>query len=152
MGNFKNIKSNMCCTKKCCGRYVFIVSFVLMVLGLAPGLYGYFGIDIEETWTLGSYTVPSPTALFGILAIIVGIFVVVTGIFGALAGYYKMPCFTLPFQIFVIIVSICMLIIAGLALAGAGAKDELTKSICKNEGGDPITVGGEVYASLEEFE
>ena len=85
------------CNKSCCGRFVFWVGIVLMVLGLASGLYGYLGVDIEETWELGDYTVPSPTALFGLAAIVVGLFTVITGIFGALAGHYKYPCYTLPF-------------------------------------------------------
>merc|ERR1712039_308289 len=56
------------------------------------------------------------------------------------------------FQIFVIIVSICMLIISGLALAGAGAKDDIFKSLCENKGGDNIQVAGETYKSIAEFE
>jgi len=83
-----------------------------MILGLASALYGNFGIDIGETWELGDQKIPSPSAIFGLLAIIVGLLCLVTGIFGSLAGHYKLICFTLPFQIFVIIVSILMLAVA----------------------------------------
>jgi len=80
------------------------------------------GLDIEETWDLGGNTFPSPLALFGILAILAGLFSMVTGILGVLAAKYKKCCFTLPFMIFGVIMSIAMLIVALLALIGQGAK------------------------------
>jgi len=121
-----------------------------MVLGLFAGLFGYLGVDIEETWEIDeNYTIPSPAALFGIAAIIVGLLTLVTGIFGALAGHYKLPCYTLPFQIFVIIVSVLMLVVAVLGLAIGAMSDDIHKMICKE--GEPMTIEGKTYANLEDY-
>merc|ERR1719453_769009 len=97
-----------------------IVSIMLCIIGLAAGLFGYLGADIEDTWELGNTTFPSPMALFGMLAILAGLFSVVTGILGLLAAKFKKCCFTLPFMIFAIIMCIIMLVVTLLALVGQG--------------------------------
>jgi hypothetical protein len=91
---------------------------MLIFIGLGAGIFGYFGLDIKETWTLGDQTYPSPVALFGILAIIAGLFSFLTGILGLCAAKYKKCCFTMPFMIFSIIMALVMLIVAVLGLAG----------------------------------
>jgi len=129
-----------------------IVSIVLILMGLFSGLFGYFGLDIEETWELGNTEFPSPMALFGVLAILVGLFTVVTGLLGLLAAKFKKCCFTLPFMIFTIVLSIAMLIVALLAIIGQGATEQVTDIFCKGEGHDTaIQVNGESYANLSEY-
>ena len=44
-----------------------------------------------------------------------------------------------------------MLIVSLIALLGSGAIDEVTKTICVNEGGSPITVAGKSYPNLENY-
>jgi len=40
-------------TKHRCAKFVMIVSIFLCVIGLFAGLFGYFGLGIEDTWELG---------------------------------------------------------------------------------------------------
>lgn len=101
--------------------FVLIVSIVLVVLGAFVAIYGYFGLDIEETWVIGDEEFPSPTALFGILAILVGLFTIVTGVLGALTAKCKNACFAIPFAIFSLVLCIAMLVVAALALIGQAA-------------------------------
>jgi len=128
-----------------------IVSIVLIVLGLASGLFGYLGIDIEETWEIGDTELPSPMAVFGILAILAGLFSVVTGLFGLLAAKFKKCCFTMPFMILTVIMSILMLIVALLAIVGQGQQDTVFDYMCKGEGQPAMNVEGESYANLQEY-
>ena len=105
-------------TKKRCGKFVAIVSLLLMAMGLFAGLYGYFGVDTKSTWTLGEKTYPSPVALFGLLAIVAGAFALITGSLGLCAAKYKNCCFTVPFMILTLTITVFMLAVALVALAG----------------------------------
>lgn len=134
-------------TKACCAKFVLFVSLGLILIGLVAALYGYFGLDIEETWEVGDVKFPSPLALFGVLAILAGLFSMVTGILGVLAAKYKKCCFTFPFMIFAVIMSIFMLIVAMIAFIGQGAKTEVRAAFCDNNG--PMMVGTELYINLD---
>jgi len=93
-------------------KVVMIVSILLTVIGLAAGLFGYLGTDIKESWKIDEATTfPSPMALFGILAIVVGLFVMLTGLLGICAAKFKKCCFTMPFFIFCLIMTVLMLVV-----------------------------------------
>ncbi len=68
-------------TKMGCARFVGIVSCLLIIIGLAAGIFGYLNSDAPPM-KMGDETYPSPAALFGILAIIGGIFSALTGLLG----------------------------------------------------------------------
>jgi hypothetical protein len=44
-----------------------------------------------------------------------------------------------------------MLLVSLIALLGTGAVDEVTKTICLNDGGAPINVAGKSYPNLENY-
>lgn len=98
---------------------------MLVVMGLFAGIYGRFGIDIGATWEIGDQKIPSPTALFGMLAIIVGIFVTLVGLLGLCAAKWKKCCFTMPFCVFSFILMIVMAVVAVIGIALAGARDKI---------------------------
>jgi len=89
--------------------------------------------------------------LFGVLAILAGLFSVVTGLLGLLAAKFKKCCFTLPFMIFAVIMSIVMLIVTLIALIGQSSDDLVTDIFCMGKDQPPIVVDGESYANLKEF-
>lgn len=122
-----------------------IVSIMLCVIGLAAGLFGYLGADIESTWELGNTSFPSPMALFGMLAILAGLFSVVTGILGLLAAKFKKCCFTLPFMIFAVVMCIIMLVVTLLALIGQGETKLVRDIFCQGKDQPPIQVDGKSY-------
>ena len=136
-------------TKHCCAKFIMIVSIFLCAIGLFAGLFGYFGLDIKDSWKLGDTTFPSPVALFGILAIIAGLFSVVTGLFGIAAAKFKKCCFTLPFMIFAIVMCIVMLVVSLLALVGQADPSVVRKEFC--DGNSEIDVDGTKYKNLNEF-
>jgi len=117
-------------TKKKMAKIIFIISIVMVLAGLGAGLFGFFGIEKTKDWKLGDKTWPSPTALFGLVAILAGIFVFFTGLLGLAAAHFKKCCFTMPFSIFALILSLLMLV---AALLGLMAQDEasLRKTICE---------------------
>jgi len=118
-------------------------------MGLFSGLYGYLGIDINATMTLGDQKIPSPTALFGMLAIVVGIFTFVVGLLGLCAAKWKKCCFTMPFCIFSFILFIVMLVVAFIGILLSSRKDELYASTCAS----PVTGkhSGDSYATFTDY-
>lgn len=138
-------------TKARCAVIVLYVSILLVVLGLAVAIYGYFGLDIEDEWKIDDETTfPSPLALFGVACILLGLFTVVTGVLGALTSKCKNVCFAMPFSIFATVLSVAMIVVAFVGLVGQNdsAKDTVRKEFC--EGGN-FSVGGKSFTNLNNY-
>lgn len=117
-------------------------------MGLASALFGFFGVDREETWKVGDQEYPSPVALFGLLAMLVGLFVFLTGLLGVCAAKYKKCCFTMPFMIFSIIMCVVMLIVAIIGIVGSSADVNLREAMCEGKQGDQQING---YPNLKAY-
>lgn len=141
--------------KACCATFVLYTSCFLALLGLFAAIYPWIGVDMEETWELASdtekWTFPSPSALFGIIATLAGLFSIVTAILGCLAAKYKKCCFTLPFMIAAIIVSLVMLIVAAAILAARADTESYRKVFCSPDEVEDIKIGDTKYPSLEDY-
>lgn len=134
--------------------FVLIVSVVLILLGAFVALYGYFGLDIEETWKIGDDEFPSPLSIFAIAAVLVGLFTIVTGVLGALTAKCKNACFAVPFALFSLVLCIAMLVVAVIGFAVQGAADDVREKFCQ---GGSISIAGAnngnptVYSGLEDY-
>lgn len=136
-------------TKARCAVIVLYISVALCLLGIFCAVYGYFGLDMEETWKIGDTEFPSPLALFGLLVVLVGLFTVVTGVFGVLTAKCKNACFAVPFFLFTLVLCIAMLVVAFLGLVVSGASDDVRKNFC--QGNESMNVGGVTYPDLESY-
>lgn len=121
-------------TKTCCARYVYWMSFLLLVLSIVVGAYGYFSISgrsfnppqvasYKFKWTI------SPNAALGILCILGALFGVIVSILGFLLQWCMNCCFALPFAILAFVAAILSLAF-GAAIVGGGATKQATQLIC----------------------
>jgi uncharacterized membrane protein len=131
-------------TKARCASIVLYISIGLIVLGAFCAIYGYFGLDIKETWKIGDEEFPSPLTFFAIAVVIVGLFTLVTGVLGVLTAKCKNACFAVPFALFSFVLMLAMLIVAIIGILVSGAADNVRTNFCL--GG--FTVDGNTYLGL----
>jgi len=88
-------------------------------------------------------------ALFGLLALVVGLFVILTGCLGLCAAKFKKCCFTMPFMIFTIIMTIVVFVVFLIGYIASSQGDTLRGIVCdKPEDGSNFK--GD-YESLTEY-
>jgi uncharacterized membrane protein len=120
-------------TKDCCATYVYWVSFLLLVLAIVTGVYGYLSYN-GTTWrpaeAKGYVDINiSANSVIGILAILGAILALTVSILGFFLQRCKNFCFAVPFAIITFVAAILALAF-GAAVFGGNLTTQVQQQLC----------------------
>lgn len=87
-------------TKKCCAYFIYIVSTISFIMGLALCVYGYLSFTGGSVHPPEEYNLSFDMTTYeymGVFCLAFGLVALCVGILGCLAAYCKNPCTSLPF-------------------------------------------------------